>query len=460
MGELLTANGRSGGKAMNERIRTVWLDVTDLGQWSGHMTGVQRVVYENMCRLHSDESVNAKGFSYDPYRNEIFEVNLHEVIARFETATNIPDGGASRSSRLKDTAREMYFRIPSGVRTRITPGQKRLAKEGAKKMLGAAHHSLHQVRSLRARMYRFSSAESTPAALIAPHDTVLVLGKIWDSTPLVNLMATRKRQIGFTYVQLVHDLIPLFQPQVFGEGLFDPYAQYAFETLASADTILCVSRSTERDVHRLARELHFPEPHTVVVELGDSPLIDLPSERPSFVGENERFILSVGTVEARKNHQLLYQAWKLARERKVELPRLIVVGSVGWLVENMLYTIQHDPDTKNSITIHHGVSDAQKKWLFEHCLFTVFPSIYEGWGLPIAESLAYGKVCVASKASSMPEIAGQLLDYCSPFSTDELLLLLERYVDPKSRRAKEQEIVKQYRSRSWQVTYDTIKASL
>src|SRR5215475_12410974 len=128
--------------------KTVWLDVTDMEQWSGHMTGVQRVVYECMCRLQADISIAAAGFSYDPYRNEVFAVDLNDVVQRVSQATSTTTG-PNRTAKLKSLARTMYFRTPSSVRARITPAQKQFAIRSAKKALKAAHHGLHTARSLR-----------------------------------------------------------------------------------------------------------------------------------------------------------------------------------------------------------------------------------------------------------------------------------------------------------------------
>jgi glycosyltransferase involved in cell wall biosynthesis len=439
-------------------LSTVWLDVTDMEQWGGHMTGVQRVIYENMCRLQADPTITAKGFSYDSYRNEVFCVELESVIARISEVTSAPIG-PDRTVRLKHLVRSVYFKTPAAVRNRITPRQKQFAIKSAKKALLTARHGLHTVRTLRARVAPNTSAERIPA-IFTTDDTVLVLGKIWDQPALVNLLAARKRIIGFRYVQLVHDAIPVVQPQLFGPGLFEPYAQYLFETLGSVDIVLCNSKSTERDMHKLARELHFPKPHTHVVELGDSGRQDIPAVRPSFVREDEAFLLTVSTIEARKNHQLLYQTWKLAREQGITLPRMIVVGSPGWLTENMVYTAQHDPETRDVITFHHGVPDTHVKWLYEHCLFTVYPSIYEGWGIPIAESLSGGKVCIPSNAASLPEIAGDLLDYTSPFDPVQFLGLVRKYLDPTRRASKEREIAKRFKPRSWDDTYAEVRRHL
>ena len=93
----------------------------------------------------------------------------------------------------------------------------------------------------------------------------------------------------------------------------------------------------------------------------------------------------------------------------------------GWLSEDIYEVMTHDPQTRATFVFLHDATDEELAWLYRHCEFTVYPSFYEGWGLPIGESLAYGVPCLASRTSSMPEVAGELIPYFSPSSADECL---------------------------------------
>lgn len=205
--------------------------------------------------------------------------------------------------------------------------------------------------------------------------------------------------------------------------------------------------------------LHLPMPRTRVIRLGDE--IELTEEMLNATAKpdakiDDDFLLCVGTIENRKNHMLLYQTYKLAAERNVELPQLIIAGGRGWLSDDVQYLINHDPAVAKKIVIIYSPSDSVLSWMYQNCLFTVYPSLYEGWGLPVAESLAYGKVCVSSGISSMPEIAGDLLTYFSPNSTDECLKALQGMLDAKARQKAEDRIKQSYRATSWKDTYDQV----
>ena len=97
-----------------------------------------------------------------------------------------------------------------------------------------------------------------------------------------------------------------------------------------------------------------------------------------------------------------------------------------------------------------GVKEATLHGLYRACLFTMFPSLYEGWGLPVSESLAHGKLCIASNASSLPEAGGDLADYHAPEDVDRCLALVERAIfDPAYRTAREERIRREYEMPSW-----------
>jgi glycosyltransferase involved in cell wall biosynthesis len=68
----------------------------------------------------------------------------------------------------------------------------------------------------------------------------------------------------------------------------------------------------------------------------------------------------------------------------------------GWGAERFFQKLEAEPDVARYVTLLHHVSDNDLAVLYQKSLFTLYPSLYEGWGLPVAESLAYGKVCIAS----------------------------------------------------------------
>src|SRR5262249_18632658 len=116
-----------------------------------------------------------------------------------------------------------------------------------------------------------------------------------------------------------------------------------------------------------------------------------------------------------------------------------------------------DPLVKGRILQLGSIDDHQLDWLYRNCLFTVYPSFYEGWGLPVGESLWYGKCCVASNATSIPEIGGTLVDYHDPFDFEECYRLIRRsIVDIAYRTRREEEIRKTYQPTTWRACAESI----
>ena len=114
----------------------------------------------------------------------------------------------------------------------------------------------------------------------------------------------------------------------------------------------------------------------------------------------------------RKNHGLLYQAWRrLILQFGAKIPPLVLAGRMGWATRDVLQQIHDDPVVRDRIIVLFDVSDEELSWLYRNCQFTLSVLHYEGWGLPVAESLVYGKYCICTNATSVPEVAGDLVDY-------------------------------------------------
>jgi glycosyltransferase involved in cell wall biosynthesis len=133
---------------------------------------------------------------------------------------------------------------------------------------------------------------------------------------------------------------------------------------------------------------------------------------------------------------------------------------VGWGVSDFLSDVRFDPRTKTLIRILENVSDADLLRLYQNAFITVFPSLYEGWGLPVAESLAAGKFCISSNAASLPEVGGTLIDYLEPWDVSVWVSRLAWYIEhPAEIKQKESVIRASYKVVSWKETSESIMQS-
>jgi glycosyltransferase involved in cell wall biosynthesis len=175
---------------------------------------------------------------------------------------------------------------------------------------------------------------------------------------------------------------------------------------------------------------------------GDQGTVNLP----------QRYVLFVSTIEIRKNHRLLVRIWRRLIERHGAdaVPTLIFAGQIGWLVDDLLAELSASDYLGGKIMLMPGLSDAELRQAYRSSLFTVFPSLCEGWGLPIAESLMHGKFCVASNRTSIPEVGGDLVDYFDPANEDDVLAKIERLLlDPGYLKVREARLQTEYRPRTW-----------
>ena len=162
------------------------------------------------------------------------------------------------------------------------------------------------------------------------------------------------------------------------------------------------------------------------------------------------FVLFVSTIEPRKNHALALSTWSRMVKMGRCVPMLVCVGATGWYNESFHQTIARDVGLADNVLVLTDIPDQLLRLLYERCLFTIYPSRYEGWGLPVSEALGHGKVPLVSRASSLPEAGGELAEYFDLDSEADFQAKLERLIDDAPYRTeKESKIVEAPNLRSW-----------
>ncbi len=128
------------------------------------------------------------------------------------------------------------------------------------------------------------------------------------------------------------------------------------------------------------------------------------------------------------------------------------------MIDETYWLLRKDSTIENKIIILENTSDEQLAWLYQYSLFTVMPSIYEGWGLPVAESLNYGKVCISSNTSSMPEIASsEIVTFVSPYNTELWLETIVSHNNPQFLDKRQKDIKRHYKQHSWEDTFKELQ---
>lgn len=407
----------------------IWIDLTHLLQWEGRFTGIERVEYQ-LAKRFADHP-NAHFFAYNEGHRAFYELPA-ETLEQFANG----EGGAKASGEV-EPARITF-------KQRFMPRAKRLVPARLRRML---------------KRRLLESEKINAQHLVMPHpfakgDVVFIAATFSDIFFLKNLTSLKK-QAGFKLVHLVHDIIPIVRPNYVGEWDTGHFKTYYGHLLRYADGILAVSQSTKRDLEAFCKDNKIKAPAIDVVREGDDFKQVKNPLQPEEITNGEKFVLCVGTFEVRKNYTLLYYAYKQAHRAGIKLPKLVIAGRAGWLTEDIRQIMAKDPDTAQSIMHLTNITDRKLAWLYQNCLFTVQPSFYEGWGLPVAESLYYGKLCLSSDTSSMPEIGGDLVEYFSPFDSNECMQKLAHFsANSKELKQREQRIKREYKMTSWDDTFD------
>jgi glycosyltransferase involved in cell wall biosynthesis len=262
------------------------------------------------------------------------------------------------------------------------------------------------------------------------------------------------------YAGFVHDLMHINYPEWWSPREQARIAGWYRFVCGRAAVLLCASAATRREIERFQTTENLPPaPVTITGLAGTLPSAELPAGADTGPVEPP-YVLFVSTLEVRKNHRLLVYLWRRLRERLGDdrLPTLVFVGKQGHLIGDLLAELDNCRWLDGKIRWLRQVTDADLARLYRHSLFTVYPSLYEGWGLPVAESLAFGKYGIATNRGALPEVGGALFDYHDPLDLPGALeLILRAVTDPGYVAAKEAAIAQDYRPRSWE---DCARAAL
>jgi len=276
--------------------------------------------------------------------------------------------------------------------------------------------------------------------------------------------AKAERQI--RYIPLIYDLIPLIRPDFCVRGWLQDFTIWAVGLFQHADGFLAISQATKRDLLKIAAELghDLPADRIEVVPLDADFRREVASLPASALDQWEladtSFALLVSTVEPRKNHALALDGWAelLRRHGPDKVPRLVCAGRDGWMNDDVFDRLDTDPLLAAHVTMIHSVSDADLALLHRACRFTLFPSLYEGWGLPVTESLCHGRVPVIADNSSLPEAgAGFALMFASGSVEDFVRAVEKAAFDDAWRAAQEAKIATEFTPRSWAQIADQIE---
>ena len=397
------------------------LDISSIARWIGPAVGILRIE-QALAKYALTTRPDIVLSFYDKATASFLAVNpiWAEHIVSWKGAVGRRRGG------LLSLLPSPYWFVGALERWRLVCGSITVARR-----IRSLQQALLLLRRRRRRgVIPFRLAIKKPLAL-GPRDVVVSTGSDWTHKD-VAAIAVLKQRFGFRYVVMCHDIIPLILPQYFLAEDVAAFRRYWTDMFSLADQILVNSRQVECDVMRYC--------HRMGIAIADVRLVPFGCDViPASAGgtlpeglEIAHFILYVSTIEPRKGHGLLLRAWRRLLDEGVPQRhrfKLVFVGRRGWQVEAVLRQIDDRAAFGGTLMHLLGIDDEELASLYQAAAFCVYPSRYEGFGLPIIEAFSHGKAVIASTGGALPETVDGLSPCLDPDDEDAWAETLKRWIE-------------------------------
>lgn len=445
-------------------MKKIWIDVTTTMNWNRPAVGILRVEQELI--KHAIERKDCVRFFAND-KDTFFEVSLDKITAKLsenhsfsKIRNEVKKVEVNKKSLLKLNSLRLkaaiYFFLlsiyefplsfvndESYVKLRSTHQFKfQQFKLAVKKTLKKTRDL---GKSSKVQKKVSSSEYKQLNSIFDDGDTIISIGLSWDHGEKFRYFYDLKKAQNLKVISMCYDIIPIKYPNltISRENYEKFESNYVSMTWAS-DTVLCISKSSQADYVEWIESRFLPMPKTDVITLGSTiKQFDIEKISENIKNINEKFIIYVSTIERRKNHETIIKAIQYLVDKKSEyIPRVIFVGMKGWGVNDLLNDYELHPTIKNHVSMYHDINDDDLSYMYKNCEFFVYPSFYEGWGLPIAEGLTYGKFGICSLTSSIPEVGGDLLDYVYPYDVVGWANKIEFYMKNSDLLEERQQMIK------------------
>lgn len=229
-------------------------------------------------------------------------------------------------------------------------------------------------------------------------------------------------------VLIVHDLSFILMPELHEAHLIEDYKTRLFRDVHSVNRVVCVSNATRDDLITYyavpSSKVSFAhlgvDGHTSPAAAGDS------SELRALNLVPQRYFLVLGTIEPRKNIELVID-YLAANRRVLDEYKFVFAGRNGWGKD--FQSICAARGMTDPRVIHLGyVSEPQRKALLQKCTALLFPSWFEGFGLPVLEAMAIGTPVIGSRSSSIVEVGGSAMIGFEPGSLDSFSKAIDHFL--------------------------------
>lgn len=230
-------------------------------------------------------------------------------------------------------------------------------------------------------------------------------------------------------VTIIHDLTPILFPEY--HRFFSSFLQKLFlgKIIANADLLITNSNYSKQDIIK-----HYPKSKNKIVKIyPDSSLFNKTGNHHLKSQFSFPYFLTVGTIEPRKNHLLLLEAFEIFKKSNPGYT-LFIAGANGWK-SKLIYEKISNHKFKDDIIVTGFVDNETLCSLYQNATAMIYPSKYEGFGLPVLESIRLGTIPILANNSSLPEVGGKNAFYIRNESAQELANVMHQVIslDTKER---------------------------
>jgi glycosyltransferase involved in cell wall biosynthesis len=448
-------------------------DISTLIRWSGPPVGIVRAERE-LARWVKADCPGVCFAVFDPREKRYREVRadwLDAIIGGTITVLmfDLPDatGRRRRRERIPKLIRPAIMAVPQ-LRRRLlfrlealrifarTAATRTVAEQLQHLLMTDKYRRLfHDPDGTRRKLAPYSAVAGPPLDLQRA-DTLICAGAGWEHQD-IGVVTRLKLQAAFRLVVLCYDLMPLKFPQFYRPHDVAAFRNYYDQVFALADLVVVSSHAVKRDVADYCVEHRLRIARTEVMPLGSDA-----AQTPSTDGlladglERARFVLLVSTIEPRKGHRLMYEVWlRLLAEGVPQAGgfKLVFVGRPGWMVDELMASLEQDTRLAGTLRMLPFASDEELAALYDAAAFCVYPSVYEGYGLPVVEAFARGKAVLASNGGALAETVGDFSPTLDPHDQEAWYALMKQWIrEPAARAPYEAAIRAKFRPRSWRET--------
>lgn len=304
-------------------------------------------------------------------------------------------------------------------------------------------------------LVRLRARSSNLQALKPQHQDTLVFIDVSWGQHYWNEIATFRSQ-GVNIVFVLYDLIPVNYKHFYGTQIAEEFDSFVANMLVHADKILCISKAVKDDLlvyiknNEVSKNTKLPQLdyfHLGVNARAKHKEQAIRSSLKTLYAEhNSASFLMLSTIEPRKNHNYLLDAFEVLWQGG-NPARLVIVGRIGQLAEAFMKRIENHPELNSRLFIFHDLDDAEVNFCYKHADALVFPSFAEGFGLPVIEALQNQLPVIASDIPVHREIGKDRLMYIDPCKPASLVERVEQITQTG---VEERYIPKDFHWMNWQ----------